>query len=213
MYYLWFDTETGGLESDRHSLLTAFFAICNENLDIIDELYLQLKPADLSELRVDPGAIAVHGIRPEVHIKDPKTITYEEGRKALLDFLSKNKPKDYYRKAYLMGSGHNIDFDKDFLWTQLLSKKDWSTYVSYKDLDTYKVVNFLKDCGIFPADLGKLTSLVDYFNIPKKQAHNAKGDVLMNIEVYRKIKELMQTKKRGMAATIDSNLLEIVEEK
>jgi oligoribonuclease (3'-5' exoribonuclease) len=49
MNYIWFDTETGGLNPKIHSLLTAYFAIVDKDLNLIAELSLQLKPSDISK--------------------------------------------------------------------------------------------------------------------------------------------------------------------
>jgi hypothetical protein len=64
---------------------------------------------------------------------------------------------------------------------------------------------------VFPVDVGSLTSLVEYFQIPMQEAHHARDDVLMNIEVYRAIKNMMQTKKRNMSSGSNLSLLQIVE--
>ena len=87
MNYMWFDCETGGVDPDKHSLLTAYFGIYNEDLVLIDELDLQLKPSDLSKLVVQPEALKVTGIDLNEHLKDPQTITYEEGTVKLVKLL------------------------------------------------------------------------------------------------------------------------------
>jgi hypothetical protein len=43
------------------------------------------------------------------------------------------------------------------------------------------------------------------------EAHNARGDVLMNIEVYKAIKSLMKDKKEGFTGVVNASLLQIVE--
>jgi hypothetical protein len=68
----------------------------------------------------------------------------------------------------------------------------------------------LKDVGIFPDDVGNLESLVDLFKIPKRDMHTAKDDVLMNVEVYRGMKEMMKVRKKEMIGGTNS-LLEIIE--
>ena len=89
---------------------------------------------------------------------------------------------------------------------------DWEKYCHYgKKIDTYPIVTFLQDIGYLPMDLGRLTSLVEYFKIPMGQAHNAREDIKMNIEVYKKIKELMKMKKMEIANANHNSLLEIIE--
>jgi len=212
MYYLFFDTETGGTNSEVHSLLTAYFAVCNADLQIIDELYLQLKPSDTSKMVVSAEALQVNNINLEEHIKDPNTLTYEEGYRVLFGFLEKNKIKGK-RKSFIP-CGHNVQFDKDFIWAQLMTQEVWEKNVHYRTLDTSIACNLLKDGDLIPQDLGSLTSLVSYFKIPIKDAHNAKGDILMNIEVYKSIKNMMRSLKKGSigSTSVNSSLLEIVED-
>ena len=208
MNYLWFDTETGGLNPKVHSLLTAYFAICDKELNLIAELELQLKPSDISKLNITQGAMDVNKINIDEHLKDPNTVTYEEGRVILKQFLLKNKIKGK-RKSF-MPAGHNIQFDKEMVWEQLMPQDEFEEEVHYRTIDTSTICTFLKDVEILPEDLGNLMSIVEHFNIPKLQAHNAKGDVRMNIEVYRRMKAMMKSRKKDMISA-NSSLLEIIE--
>lgn len=209
MHYMWFDTETGGLNPQIHSLLTAYFAVCDKDLKIIDEIYLQLKPSDLSQLNVTEEAMNITKINLEEHLSDPNTITYEQGQKTLLAFFAKQKIKG--KRRSLQPCGHNIAFDKDMIWHQLIPKEVWEKDVHYRTLDTSSICAFLKDVALIPQDVGSLTSLVQYFDIPLGEAHNARGDVLMNIEVYKAMRNLMKEKKEGFTGVTNSSLLQIVE--
>jgi len=208
---LWFDCETGGLDPKTHSLLTAYFAVYDENDNFIDDLDLQLKPENESDIVVTPGAMNVNGINLEEHLADSNTVTYAEGNKKLLALLNKHKiPR---KRSHYIPSGHNILFDLNFIWEQLTPREDWEKTVHYgKKMDTYIVCTFLQDMGIIPEDVAKLTQLVEYFGIPMGKAHTARGDIEMNIEVYKAIKSLMQVKKAEIANISTNSLLEIIEQ-
>lgn len=213
MHYLWFDTETGGVDSKAHSLLTAYFAICNTDLEIVDDLYLQLKPSNIEDLVVTEGAMKVNLIDLDGHLSDPNTVTYEVGKKTLMAFLNKHKiPRK--RKSF-MPAGHNIAFDKDFIFDNLVTKEEFESIVHYRTLCTSSVATFLKDVGMLPEHLGTLSSLAEYFGISTKDAHNAKGDILMNIGVYKEIKKIMNTHKFNVMKTTtdNSSILKIIEER
>jgi DNA polymerase III alpha subunit (gram-positive type) len=210
MNFLWFDCETGGLNARKHSLLTAYFGVYNEDMVLIDGLDLQLKPSNVNDICVTPEAINVTGINLEEHLADPQTITYEEGRVQLLALLERNKiPK---KRKHFRPSGQNIEFDINFVKEQLLPDEEWSKYIHHNPLDTLRILTFLQDCGILPKDLGRLESMVKYFGIPMGQAHNAKEDVKMTVEVYKCLKALLISKKTTMSGSGNTSLLEIIEE-
>jgi oligoribonuclease (3'-5' exoribonuclease) len=210
MHYLWFDCETGGRYAKINSLLTAYFAVCDRDLKVIDELYLQLKPEDISTINVTEEAMKVNGIDLQEHLANPETVTYAEGRKQLNALLVRNKIRA--KRKHFMPCGHNVAFDKEFIWEQLMPQEEFETLVHYRTLDTMSGCTPLKDVGILPADVGSLTSLVEYFGIPMKEAHNARDDVLMNIEVYRSMRDMLTSKKRDMSAASNVSLLQIIEE-
>ncbi len=208
MHYLWFDTETGGKVAKVHPLLTAYFAVCDQDHNIIDDLSLQLKPDDPSKMILEQEALDVNKINIQEHLADPNTITYAEGRVKLKQFLIKHKIKG--KRKHYIPCGHNVSFDKDFVWQWLMPQEEFEEEVHYRTLDTSMVTTFLKDIGIFPEELGNLGSLVEYFNLPKKEAHQAKGDVWMNIDVYKAMKAMMKDRKKDMISGTNS-LLEIIE--
>jgi DNA polymerase III epsilon subunit-like protein len=210
MHYLFFDCETGGLDCEKHSLLTAYFGVYNEDFNLIDDLNLQLKPSDISLLCTTPEALKVTGINLEEHLADPQTITYEQGKVKLLELLERNKiPR---KRRHFRPCGQNIEFDINFLKTQLISDQEWRKYIHHNTIDTLRILTYLQDCGILPKDLGKLESMVRYFNIPMGQAHDAKEDIRMTVDVYKAMRKLIIDKKDGMSGIGGNSLLEIIEE-
>lgn len=209
MHQLWFDTETTGKFPKLHCPLTAYFAVCDGNQQIIDELYLQMKPDDMSRLKVEQEAMDVNKINLQEHLADPATITHSEARVKLKNFLVKNKIKGK-RKSFLP-CGHNVAFDKDMVWEWIMPQDEFEEEVHYRTLDSSMITNFLKDIGFFPEEVGNLMSLVQYFNLPEKEAHTCKGDVLMNIDVYKSMKSTFTARKKDMIGSTNS-LLEIIEE-
>lgn len=211
MHYLWFDCETGGLDSDVHSLLTAYFIIYDENFNILDELDLKLKP-NSGEIISTPEAMKVTGINLEEHLADPKTVTCSVGGKMLMDMLKKHKiPK---KRKHYRPSGQNIGFDIDYIKKQLISKEDYGSLIHHRSVDTLAITTVLQDVGILPKDLGNLSSLVEYFGIPMGSAHEAKDDVIMTVKVYREITKLLDSLKKGAASSQPNktnSLLEIIE--
>jgi len=206
--YLFCDCETGGTDPKVHSLLTTYFIVLDENFNMLDELDLKLKPSDLSKLNVHPEALEVTGINLENHLKDPQTITYEEGCVQLTLFLDKYKVKG--KRIHYRLCGQNVEFDKNFILAQLISDQTWNKYVNNKPLDTLRIVTFLQDIGFLPTELGRLESLDDYFGLPKGETHTAKDDTKMTVDVYKSLRKMIMDLKNNIGGT-NNSILEIIE--
>jgi oligoribonuclease (3'-5' exoribonuclease) len=204
----WHDTETSGTNPKIHSILTAYFAIHDENHNFVDDLELWLKP-DNGEVIADAEALKVNGINLEEHLASPRTITYSEGKKVILEFFKKHKPKG---RSKIRPCGHNIQFDKDFIIeTGLLTEDEWESCMHHNPLDTLRIITFLQDIGMVPNDIGRLVDFVQHFGMTQMDAHDAKGDVRMNVEVYKRMKAMLTETKNNIALVAGSDLLKIVE--
>jgi DNA polymerase III epsilon subunit-like protein len=200
-----FDCETGGLTTDK-SLLTFYMAIVDENLNVIDELDLKLKPDD-GVYNCDAEALKINGIDLAKHDADPETITYTEGSKRLKSFAEKHHTGG--RWPTLIPAGHNIPFDIGFTQAYLMPEAVWRKFFSHRLLDTAPICNFKKDAGKWPEKLGTLTSMVEFMGVPKRNAHNAKDDTLMWIDCYREILRQEKASGSGSVATDDLIITEL----
>ena len=206
-YTIFYDLETGGLKPEQNDLLTAFFAVVDENMKIVEELNLKLKPDGRLPI-CEAAALKVNGIDILQHIADPETVTYMEGGNKLAALLKKYlKRKGRY--SNLTFGGFNIrGFDNKWLQFHLLDEKTMESLVHYKYLDVMDDIDVLKRHGWLPGTVGNLGSAVDFFGVPKGEAHEAKGDVHMTIGLYKKIKEFMDSKKAGGSGQDLISLLE-----
>jgi DNA polymerase III epsilon subunit-like protein len=202
------DCETGGTNPLVHSLLTAYFLVMDENFNVIDELDLKLKPSNPALLNVCQEAMNVTCINLEQHLADPQTLTYEEGCVKLTLLLEKHKIKG--KRSHYRLLGQNVEFDRNFILNQLISDQTWNKYVNNKPLDTLRIVTFLQDIGFLPTDLGRLESLVEFFKLPKGEAHTAKDDTKMTVEVYKCLRQLIMQLKSNVGS-FNNSLLEIIE--
>ena len=211
MHYLFFDLETGGADAKIHSIMTGYFAIYDKDFNLISDLELLLKPND-GHIVAEEEALKITGLDVITHLQNPRTVTYEVGASMLNAFLDKNKIKGK-RKSF-RPAGHNIDFDLRFLFEQLIPEDEWKKQVHHNTLDTLRILTFLQDVGFLPSELGKLETLVEYFGIPLGKAHDAKEDIKMTVEVYKKMQGLFLGSKFGLAQSmVSSSLLEIIEER
>jgi DNA polymerase III epsilon subunit-like protein len=185
MRYIAFDTETGGLEPDKVDILTGYFAILDENLQLQAELDLKVRPDGDAPYRVTAGALAINGINLVQHHREALTKT--DAAACLRTFLGNYKPGG---REKLIPVGQNVPFDIDFC-RQMMPKKDWEGYCSYRKVDTADIAHFLALCGKINPKNFSLESLVEYFALPKTQAHNAKNDTLMTIMVLRELRKIV----------------------
>lgn len=205
--YMPFDSETGGFDQKTADLLTLYVGVADEEYKIIDEIYLKLKPNDGRLPIAEAGALKVNGINIQQHLADPETITYAEAKVKVVTLLKKHLKKNG-RYSNIEPLGYNVPFDLRWMQEYILSAGEWETILHYKFTDVMQNVDFLKKAGWFPRDLGNLSSVVDYLQIPKRAAHNAKEDTLMTIDVHKKILEIMKSKRDGGSAQDLISLLE-----
>lgn len=178
--YITLDLETGGLWNDV-SLLTAYFAVLNEDFNIIDELDLKLIPDD-GIYKVEPEGMAVNKINLVELAKE--AITYKKAKTILYDFLKNN-----YNGELLTPIGQGILGDVRKLCDTIISKGSWDNFISRRGLDTMYIAKFLQEIGKIPSDMSiSLESLVKYFNIDiDGELHSARVDALASAKVLQKM--------------------------
>ena len=194
-YFVAMGSETGGLNPKQADILTLFMSVVDEDFKVLEELDLKLKPNDRLPI-ADQGALDVNKIDLHKHLADPNTVTYAEAKLKITAFVKKYLKKRG-RYSNLIPLGQNVMFDLGFIWEHVMDKETWESFFSYNVEDTKTASLFLKRCSWLPKDIGTLKSLVEYFNIPKREAHEARGDVLMTIDICKAMVELMKSKKDG----------------
>jgi hypothetical protein len=188
--YLPFDTETGGIP-DEVSLLSAYFKVLDENLNVIDTLSLFTKPND-GIYHVAAGGMAVNKINLVEHDKIAKT--YSEAGQLLFHFLKKNSDNG---KIKLIPLGKNIPFDVLKVTGNLMGEKTWNTFVSYRMIDLTTLAMSLQIKGKLPAGMSlSLFALAEHFHIYTKYVlvgnpHEAEFDTEVTIAVYKELLNLI----------------------
>lgn len=186
MRFLALDTETGGLSPDKHDLLTAYFAVLDEDMQPTADLYLKLKPDAMAPFRASAEALEINGIDLIKHREE--AVTMVEGRDQLTAFLSQNLPAD---ERYVL-IGHNVPFDLKFVSRQLLPAEELAKFADGRRFDTMDIAKSLRADGRLKAPNVKLGTLVDFFGIPRGNAHNARNDVIMTVLIFKELKKLAQ---------------------
>jgi DNA polymerase III alpha subunit (gram-positive type) len=185
--YICFDTETGGTTLDT-SLFTACFVALDENLNVVDELDLLVKP-DNDQYVVTAQALTVNHINIIAH--DGVAIQYKTEKPKLYQFLQKNSNGGAEK---LTPIGHGIYFDILRIKQDLIGAGTWDTFVSYRTIDTSIICQFLRAAKLFPDDVsGSLGSLVSYFNLsPQGELHTARTDTLQTVAVLKELLKIVK---------------------
>jgi hypothetical protein len=187
--FLAFDCESGGI-GDEVSLLSVYFAVCDKDWNVLDELDLLIKPNDKDETgstlyKVTASALEINKIDLIKH--DEVAITYSEAGQQVRNFLWKYSENG---KIKLVPMGKNIKGDVDWINGSILGAKAWNQFVSYRLYDLTGLIIYLKRKGKLPANApesleGFATSIGISF-----QAHTAKGDTLAGIDVVKYLESL-----------------------
>ncbi len=183
--HLVFDTETGGLDASRHSLLSlGLVAVVDGLVAESLEILVRHEPYVVTGggLKVNRIDLAAHH---EVALDPP----------AALEALDAFCARHFGEKPITL-VGHNIAFDRAFLGTFLDSQgRDLEPRFSHRTVDTHAVARALRDAGRLPAEL-RLSSdgLFAHFGIevPPEKRHMALGDALATHELYLKLVEAMR---------------------
>lgn len=187
--FLPFDCESGGIGEDI-TLLTAHFAACDKDWNVVDELELALKPKEVDDTgcaiyKVTASALSINKIDLIKH--DLVAVHASEAGQLLRQFLVKNSQNG---KIKLQPMGKNIGGDVDWVTTHILGKKTWAQYVSYRHYDITTLITYLKRVGkldrFAPESLEKLAEHLDIH----ADWHTAKGDNYAGIEVMKRLESL-----------------------
>jgi DNA polymerase III epsilon subunit-like protein len=180
--YLFLDCETGGLES-HNSLLTVAAIVVDRDFQPIrggtsdDTLYLEIRHPTYI---VTPEAITINRIDLIHH--SARGVKIEDAQQIFAEFLNRGYQMSGGRK--MIPAGHNLAFDLDFIYDQLIFADEWRKYVTYPALDTAILAQFFNATGALNCRCN-LVEVCEYLGIPLEGAHNAMADTRACLEVAR----------------------------
>lgn len=176
---LFLDTETGGLDPKKSSLLELAIIAVQDDTKIIDSYHRYMYPDDRIVV-TEPEAIHVNKLLISEVLREG--VSYMIATKELIDFIAR------FKGATVVG--HNVSFDLGFIWEYLIPRETWNDVLSYRVLDTASIGMFLRDCGIIDVKSVSLINLAKFFNIPTQKVHTAYFDALRTSRVYNRMKSL-----------------------
>lgn len=185
-YYLFLDTETGGLDPKNNSLLTASFLITNQEGNEHSRLDLYLRP-DTGVYQVTPAALRLN----RLDLTDQEgVVTYAEGYRLLESFLGAFTAT--VEGSYLVPVGWNTSFDLEFIYNQLVPKQTLQKWLkSYKSIDLAAVWLYLKAIGKVSSDRDRLIDAVQVIGGFDHTAHDATSDMMATRYVFFALRKLL----------------------
>ncbi len=181
--YLFLDTETGGLDSRRHSLLSLGL-VAGDALGIAERLEILVRHDTYA---VTGGGLKVNRIDLPRHHE--RSLDPPAALRALDGFLDRHYPAE----LPVVLVGHNIGFDRAFLATFLEGQgRDLEPRFSHRSIDTHSIAAALQAAGRIPSEVRlSSTGLFDHFGIQvtEDQRHTALGDALATFALYWKLVE------------------------
>lgn len=183
---LFIDTETGGLDPTKHSLLS--MALClwvDGNLIPSQEWYLKSP-----QYVITPEALALNKINLAKF--DEVAIDKDEAIAQIVNWMSSCQvaPDDFP----ITVGGHNVYFDLAFL-DAYYGSGYFAKSFSHRVVDTATILRFLCDAGKLPPELasGSLSKALEYFKIgDDNKRHSALTDVLDTATLYNRLIELVK---------------------
>ena len=179
------DTETGGLDPLKHSLLSIGVAIVQDGA-VVDTMYTLVKEP---EIIADASALKINGLDLDVVYRDG--VTPRQAVDKLVTFLQKN---GIFKNAQF--AAHNAPFDKPFVKRMFeLAGKQMDKVFSYRPLCTQTGALMLDLAGRInlPGGSASLDNLVKLWGIKlnREGGHNALQDAIAGAHVLIKELELM----------------------
>lgn len=172
---LWIDTETGGADPRRTSVLEWAGVITDDKLVERDALELKIRPESGIYL-IQPEALEINKIDIKEHSKT--AIIEREAGHAIMGFLGRNAGTNGIK---LIPAGWNVGFDISFTTEDLITRTSWHRYCGYSVLDVASVAKF-----VYPGTRS-LQALARRLGSNLTQTHRALDDVRLTIAVYRSL--------------------------
>ena len=182
MKVMFFDTETGGLNPKKCSLLSVGMLRFNFDTGEIEdkaEMFVRLDSAD--DYVIEPKAFEVHGITAAECMEKGHPI--EEVRDRMFDMWV----------GCEVAGGHNVGFDIDFLEEHMLDGEPFKTHFGYRILDTFGSILMLAGGQASPGNtLGQAIKgfKIDMSDI-KGKFHGALFDTIATARVANHIRRLL----------------------
>ena len=190
---LFIDTETGGIDPAKNSLLSLALVVWKE-AEIKASMEILINDGILD---VTAKALEINGIDLEDHKK--KAVAPAVALQQFDGFLKQHFPEG---EKIVLG-GHNITFDVNFL-NAFLTKNGYSFQqrFSHRFVDTATILFYLYLTGKIKKKIVSSQDAFEYFGITVDGRHTALGDVLATAQFFSRLISILYRDSKGKAPTL-----------
>lgn len=178
------DTETGGLDPERHSLLS-IAAVVWDDCHAVGEIEILVAEPEVS---VTAQAMEINRIDLVNHARH--AVAPAHALQRLLEFATVHFAFELARRDQIVLAGHNVGFDIAFLRRLCrLAGADYPRIFSHRSLDTASVLRFLSLCGRLPESAAASSEAFAHFGIAigEEARHTALGDARATAELLSRL--------------------------
>ncbi len=186
--FLVVDTETGGLDHTRHSLLEIGASVFNLNGEKLDSFHAILSLAQQSQLQGKKNSLYALKLN-QYGIGERIAEVTKSNKEIADDFVAWLIAVAKKFRPILVGQ--NIKFDIRFIDTFLLEQgyEEWSSLFGNNHIDTITMAQLLQICQKIKTSKLSLSNLAEEFSIENENAHTAMSDVDTTAKIFIKMLE------------------------
>lgn len=177
MRLLFIDTETGGIDPQKHALLSIGLVVWEDG-NILDSKEIFIKYGNKF---ITQRSLSINKINCDIH--NQCAVTQTTAIKHILNFIKK-----YFGNNKVTCVGHNICFDINFIKQMFKNnRRSFDNYFSHRLIDTSSILSFLFISGKIPYQISSSSKAFDYYGISVQGRHTAIGDAIATVELFDKL--------------------------
>lgn len=176
---LFIDTETGGVDPQKHSLLSIGVVVWDafEEELFSDEYYIRSRKYNVTKTAARLN-----------HFDEDRQNDLALDPECVVEKLIAIKEQYFGGYQSVPLAGHNITFDIQFIKMMFSScGRSFEKLFSHRSVDTYSIIKYLSDCKILPDEINSSAKAFKYFKIPVNGRHTALGDARATMQLYSKL--------------------------
>lgn len=180
---LFIDTETGGIDCNKHSLLSIGLVVWGSDRKIIDSTEIYIKHRNYI---VTSTAQNLNKFNLEEH--EQLAVFPKKAIELILNFCRQH----FDENLLIPLAGHNTQFDVNFLKVFLKkNRRSFDQIFSHRVIDTYTLLRSLYYSGKIANDISSSAQAFKYFDIKVDGRHSAKGDAIATVQLFNRLIELL----------------------